>query len=115
MPSEDSTFKPAFKLMSGRIAAFMITFLTPMALVRVFSQTEIGTYKMVMLITYTLFLIGQCGLAECLFYFLPKNPERGASYALNSTLMLFVSGMLCYAALLVSADRVAHWMSNAEL
>ena len=67
-----------------------------MLLVRVFSQAEFGTYKQFMLITYTLFLIGQCGLAECLFYFLPKNPERSASYALNSVLMLFFSGMICW-------------------
>ena len=115
MPSDGSTFKPAFKLMSGRIAAFAITFLTPVLLVRVFSQSEFGTYKQFMLITYTLFLIGQCGLAECLFYFLPKNPERSASYALNSVLMLFFSGVICWLGLLVSPSRIAHWMSNAAL
>jgi O-antigen/teichoic acid export membrane protein len=115
MQSDDSTFKPAFKLMSGRVAAFAITFLTPVLLVRVFSQSEFGTYKQFMLITYTLFLIGQCGLAECLFYFLPKNPERGASYALNSVLMLFISGMVCWAGLLLNPGRIAKWMSNADL
>src|SRR5215831_9035616 len=115
MPSDDSTFKPAFKLMSGRVAAFAITFLTPVLLVRVFSQSEFGTYKQFMLITYTLFLIGQCGLAECLFYFLPKNPERGARYSLNSVLMLFISGVVCWLGLLASQARLAHWMSNSEL
>src|SRR3974390_3235091 len=115
MASEDSTFKPAFKLMSGRVAAFAITFLTPVLLVRVFSQSEFGTYKQFMLITYTLFLIGQCGLAECLFYFLPKNPARGAAYALNSVLMLGISGLVCWAGLLVNPARVARWLSNAEL
>src|SRR5215467_2035094 len=111
-PSDESTFKPAFTLMSGRVAAFAITFLTPVLLVRVFSQSEFGTYKQFMLITYTLFLIGQCGLAECLFYFLPKNPERGASYALNSVLMLCASGMICWAGLLLNPARIANWMSN---
>lgn len=115
MASDDSTFRPAFKLMSGRVAAFAITFLTPVLLVRVFSQSEFGTYKQFMLITYTLFLIGQCGLAECLFYFLPKNPEGGASYALNSVLMLAISGMLCWLGLLVSPSRIANWMSNPQL
>jgi hypothetical protein len=32
MPSEESTFRPAMKLMSGRFAAFAITFLTPVLL-----------------------------------------------------------------------------------
>jgi O-antigen/teichoic acid export membrane protein len=115
MASEESTFTPAFKLMSGRVAAFAITFLTPVCLVRVFSQSEFGTYKQFMLITYTLFLIGQCGLAECLFYFLPKNPERGSSYALNSVLMLGISGIVCWLGLLSSPARIASWMSNAAL
>ncbi|HEY2381699.1 MAG TPA: oligosaccharide flippase family protein [Terriglobia bacterium] len=115
MPSDDSTFKPAFKLMAGRVAAFGITFLTPVLLVRVFSKAEFGTYKQFMLIMYTLFLIGQCGLAECLFYFLPKKPERGASYALNSVLMLGISGLLCWIGLLISPGRIASWMSNAAL
>src|SRR5262245_42142690 len=115
MPSDNSTFKPAFKLMSGRVAAFMITFMTGPLLARMFSQSEFGTYKQFMLITYTLFLIGQCGLAECLFYFLPKNPDRVASYALNSVLMLFISGVICWVGLMVSPGRIASWMSNAAL
>src|SRR5437870_8789353 len=95
MPSNDSTFRPAFTLMSGRVAAFAITFLTPVLLVRVFSQAEFGPYKQFTLITYTLFLIGQLGLAECLFYFLPRDPEAGARYALNSVVMLGLSGSIC--------------------
>jgi O-antigen/teichoic acid export membrane protein len=115
MASEDSTFKPAFKLMSGRVAAFVITFMTGPLIARVFSRAEFGTYKQFMLITYTLFLIGQCGLAECLFYFLPKKPERGASYALNSLLMLSISGVVCWLGLAVSAEHIAQWMKNEEL
>src|SRR5215831_15033815 len=115
MPSDNSTFKPAFKLMSGRVAAFMITFMTGPLLARMFSQSEFGTYKQFMLVTYTLFLIGQCGLAECLFYFLPKNPERGASYAVNSVFMLFLSGIVCWLGLMVSPGRLARWANNADL
>src|SRR6516162_4462314 len=115
MASDDSTFKPAFKLMSGRVLAFFITFMTGPLIARVFSRSEFGTYKQFMLVTYTLFLIGQCGLAECLFYFLPKNPARSASYALNSVVMLFISGVICWIGLMVCPGRVANWMSNAAL
>src|SRR5215831_13341947 len=115
MPSDDSTFKPAFKLMSGRVAAFAITFLTPVLLVRVFSQSEFGTYKQFMLITYTLFLIGQCGLAECLFYFLPKKPEHSPRYVMNSMVMLAISGGVCLLGLLLAGPYVVKWMSNPDL
>src|SRR6516162_1893710 len=115
MASDDSTFKPAFKLMSGRVLAFFITFMTGPLIARVFSRSEFGTYKQFMLVTYTLFLIGQCGLAECLFYFLPKKPERGASYALNSLLMLSISGVVCWLGLAAGAGHIARWMKNEEL
>ena len=115
MPSDDSTFKPAFTLMSGRIAAFAITFLTPVLLVRVFTQSEFGTYKQLLLMTYTLFFIAQCGLAESLFYFLPKNPERSGRYALNAVVMLFISGIVCAAGLLGNPKAIASWMSNPGL
>src|SRR5690242_9999431 len=92
-PSE-STFKPALMLMTGRALAFAVTFFVPAVLARVFTQTEFGTYKQFVLITYTLYSLGQFGLAECLFYFMPANPTRGGRYAFNSLVMLGVMGML---------------------
>jgi O-antigen/teichoic acid export membrane protein len=115
MPSDDSTFKPAFTLMSGRVVAFAITFLTPVLLVRVFTQSEFGTYKQLLLMTYTLFFIAQCGLAESLFYFLPKNPDKAGRYALNAVVMLFISGLLCAAGMLADPRAIASWMSNPAL
>jgi O-antigen/teichoic acid export membrane protein len=115
MPSEESTFRPAVTLMSGRIAAFAITFLTPVLLVRVFTQSEFGTYKQLLLMTYTLFFIAQCGLAESLFYFLPKNPAQGGRYAVNAVAMLFISGIVCAAGLLINPSAIASWMSNPTL
>src|SRR5215471_17741811 len=114
MPSEESTFRPAMKLMSGRLAAFAITFLTPVLLVRLFTQSEFGTYKQFILITFTPYLIG-CAFSECLFYFLPKDPDRGARYAMNSMLMLFTTGTLCLIAMIFNASRIAGMMSNAAL
>jgi O-antigen/teichoic acid export membrane protein len=114
MPAEESTFRPAMKLMSGRMAAFAITFLTPVLLVRLFNQSEFGTYKQFMLITFTPYLIG-CAFSECLFYFLPKDPDRGARYAMNSMLMLFATGTLCMVAMIFNASRIAGVMSNAAL
>jgi hypothetical protein len=81
----------------------------------VFTQTEFGTYKQYMLITYTLFSFGQFGLAECLFYFLPGNPERAGRYAFNSVVMLGVMGFLFSTALLLNSGRVAAWLNNESL
>jgi O-antigen/teichoic acid export membrane protein len=114
MPAEESTFRPAFKLMSGRMAAFAVTFLTPILLVRLFTQAEFGTYKQFFLVTSTPYLIG-CAFAECLFYFLPKDPARSGRYVTNSIAMLVAIGVLCAAAMIPNASRIAAMMSNAAL
>ena len=100
-----STFKPALMLMSGRALAFAVTFFVPAVLARVFTQTEFGTYKQFILITYTLYSLGQFGLAECLFYFLPANPNRGGRYAFNSLVMLGLMGVLFSTVLIVNAPQ----------
>jgi O-antigen/teichoic acid export membrane protein len=102
-------------LMSGRALAFAVTFFVPAVLARVFTQTEFGTYKQFVLITYTLYSLGQFGLAECLFYFLPANPNRGGRYAFNSLVMLGLMGVLFSTVLIVNAPRVAHWLNNDPL
>src|SRR5262245_13614888 len=114
MPSDDSTFRPAMKLMSGRMAAFAITFLTPVILVRLFSQTDFGTYKQFFLVTSTPYLIG-CAFSESLFYFLPKDPARSARYVINSMAMLAATGVICAIAILLNAGRIAQFMSNTAL
>src|SRR5437879_12894336 len=66
MREMNSTFKPTLVLMSGRSLAFAATFFIPMVLVRVFDQTEFGTYKQLFLIVSTLYGIAQLGMAESL-------------------------------------------------
>ena len=111
----DSTFKPALMLMTGRALAFAVTFFVPAVLARVFTQSEFGTYKQFMLITYTLFGLGQFGLAECLFYFIPANPGRAGRYAFNSLVMLWSMGVLFSTILLFNSSRVALWLNNDSL
>jgi O-antigen/teichoic acid export membrane protein len=113
--SSDSTFKPTLMLMTSRAFAFAVTFFVPAILARVFTQTEFGTYKQFMLITYTLFSFGQLGLAECLFYFLPANPARAGRYVVNSVVMLGVMGILLASVLLLNSTEAARWLNNESL
>src|SRR5262245_795416 len=111
----DSTFKPALMLMTGRALAFAVTFFVPAVLARVFTPSEFGTYKQSMLITSTLFGLGQFVLAECLFYFLPANPERAGRYAFNSLVMLGGMGLIFSSLLMFNSGRVADWLNNQPL
>jgi O-antigen/teichoic acid export membrane protein len=115
LKTDDSTFRPALLLMSGRTIAFAVTFFVPAVLARIFSQTEFGTYKQFYLITYTLYGLGQLGLAECLFYFLPADPGNAGRYAVNSLVMLGVIGVMFSAGILVNSSTIAVLLSNPHL
>jgi O-antigen/teichoic acid export membrane protein len=113
--SNSSTFRPALLLMSGRAAAFAVTFLIPVVLSRIFSQADFGTYKQVFLIVYTLYGIGQIGMAECLFYFIPGSPKEAGRLVANSVFVLGITGLLCFLGLVAVSERMATWLSNPEL
>jgi O-antigen/teichoic acid export membrane protein len=101
--------------MSGRAVAFAVTFFVPAVLARVFSQTEFGTYKQWYLVVYTLFGLGQLGLAECLFYFLPLKPHAAGRYAFNSLVMLGTMGLCFSTGLLLNSSRVTVLLNNPGL
>ena len=109
------SFKPTLVLIAGRAVAFAATFFIPVVLVRVFDQSEFGTYKQVFLIYATLFPIMQVGMAESLFYFLPADPGRGGRYAANSLLVLLLAGLGCVGLLAAGAGPIAGWLGNVEL
>lgn len=110
-----STLRPALRLMSGRVVGFAASFLIPIALVRIFDQHDFGTYKQLFLIAATLYGIGQLGMAESLYYFLPRSPEAGARHVANTALALVAGGVASLVALLLGGSAVARWLGNPGL
>ena len=114
-PAGGSVFKPAFMLMSGRALGFIAAFAIPVVLVRVFNQTEFGTYKQLFLLYTTLYGIAQVGMAESLYYFIPTSPEQRGSYIVNSLCALAVSGVLCLGILSAASGWLGRWFHNPGL
>lgn len=111
----NSTVRPALLLMSGRAIAMVATFLVPLALVRIFDQTEFGTYKQIFLIYGTLYSISQIGMAESLFYFLPRAGREAVGYVANAFLCLAVAGLASLGLLWAGAPTLARWLGNPDL
>lgn len=111
----DSTFKPTFFLVCGRAIGFAASFGIPIVLVRIFTPTEFGTYKQLFLIYATLYGIGQLGMAESLFYFLPLAPRRGGRYILNAILALAAAGLACLVVLVVGGPHISSLLGNSDL
>ena len=76
---------PASALVIGRSVGFAAAFAIPIVLSRMLDQTEFGTYKQLFLIYATLFGVAQLGMAECLYYFIPKD-STGAGQHIASAL-----------------------------
>src|SRR5213593_2609631 len=110
-----STFRPALVLMTGRVLGFAVSFCLPIILVRIFDQSEFGTYKQIFLIYGTLFGIAQLGMTESLFYFLPSAVRDAGSYVVNSMLVLAAAGPACLVLLTTASGTIAGWMSNPGL
>ena len=101
--------------MSGRTVGFAVSFFIPVVLVRLLDQTDFGTYKQIFLIAGTLYGIGQLGMAESLFYFLPLSPRDGARFVANALLALVLGGFGCLVFLEVAGGAVSRWLSNGAL
>ena len=64
-----------------------------MLLVRTFNQAEFGTYKQLFLIYGTLYGLAQFGMAESLYYFVPRKPHEAGPYIANALITLALAGV----------------------
>lgn len=109
------SFGPEVVLILGRGIGCAVAFLIPVALARIFDPADFGTYKQLFLIFATLYYIAQVGMAESLFYFVPRDAAGGGRYAVNSVLALAAMGLVTFAGLGLAAPRVAAFMGNPDL
>lgn len=111
----DSLFRPALVLMSGRALGFLATFAIPVVLARLLDLGAFGTYKQLFLLYSTLYCIGQLGMAESLFYFLPAAPRNGGRYALNAMAVAGLAGAGGLALLYALRGSIAGALNNPAL
>lgn len=109
------SFKPVVTLIAGRVLAFIFTFFIPVALVRAFDLASFGTYKQVFLVYMTLYGIAQLGMAESLYYFIPRHAADGGKLVFNSLVSMAAAGLVCLATLAVVAPTLAKWLGNPHL
>ena len=110
-----TSFKPTIALIAGRASSFIVTFFIPVVLVRVFDQATFGTYKQVFLLYMILYGIAQLGMAESLYYFIPRRTAEGGRVVLNSVVMLALAGLACLGALAAFSSDIARWVGNPEV
>ena len=112
MSKSDSTFKPAMLLTGGRIVGFLATFFIPVVLVRVFDKVDFGTYRQLFLIFTTIFYAAQFGMAESLYYFMPKSPALSNRYIVNAIVALSCAGVLCLGLIVAGESQLSRLVNN---
>src|SRR5262249_13158428 len=63
----------------------------------------------------TLHMIGQFGMAESLFYFLPRAKDRAGRYVVNALLFLSAAGVASLVLLEVAGTPIAEGLNNPAL
>jgi O-antigen/teichoic acid export membrane protein len=112
---ENAVSQPAFLLVAGRTMGFVVSFAIPVVLARLFSRAEFGTYKQLFLIYATLYGLAQAGMAESLYYFIPRQPGDAGRHVTNATATLALVAAGCAALLYAARTGIAAWMTNPDL
>jgi O-antigen/teichoic acid export membrane protein len=104
---QDHVTGPAFLLVGGRTVGLIATFAIGPIFARVFSVDDIGTFKAFFLAYAILYGLAQLGMAESLYYFLPRAAGNIGRYVCNAALTLLVAGIGCVALLWVARTSIA--------
>jgi O-antigen/teichoic acid export membrane protein len=101
--------------MTGRGICFLINLVTPIFLVRYFSQSEYGEYRQMMLILTSFSTILPLGLIHSLFYFLPSYPKEKRIYLSQTILFMFFTGLAFFLLFYIFNKEIAVYLKNNQL
>jgi O-antigen/teichoic acid export membrane protein len=115
MSAKDHVTGPAFLLVLGRTVGMIATFAIMPIFARTFSVEEVGTYRTFFIVFGTVFGLAQLGMAESLYYFLPRASAHIGRYVCNAAFTLAATGLACLAVLWVARDVIAGYFDNPAL
>ncbi len=102
-------------LVMSRLLSATLTFGLPLALVRLLTPQAFGTYKQFFLVAQTMLMIGQLGLTQSLYYFLPRGGADRGVYVSQTVFSLGLLGIGFGSALYLAAPLVGGWVGSGEL
>lgn len=102
-------------LLVGRTLGFAVAFGIPVVLARVLDQHEFGTYKYLFLIATTLNVVLQFGMAESLYYFVPRQSGSAGRPVANALTMLALIGLVVAVGLAFGHATVARLLDSASI
>jgi O-antigen/teichoic acid export membrane protein len=107
----DSTSRPMLKLVVGRSIGLAASFAIGVVLARLFEPAAFGVYKQFFLVYATLYGVLQLGMAESLYYFVPRGSAHTGRYVGNAIVMLVAVGLVSTAGLYAARPIIADWLT----
>jgi O-antigen/teichoic acid export membrane protein len=107
----DRSARPALLLVGGRSIGLVASFAIGIVLARLFDPAVFGTYKQFFLVYATLYGVMQLGMAESLYYFVPRQSQHTGRYVCNAMVMLALGGLACTVGLYVARNAIGGWLS----
>lgn len=97
------------------MAAFVLTLLLPVILVRIFDKAQIGTYRQIFLVVGTACNVLPLGFTMSAFYYLPRETERRGLIVMNILVFLAGIGMLGGGIIAFFPSVIDHIIGGNEL
>jgi O-antigen/teichoic acid export membrane protein len=107
----DSSSRPAMLLVVGRSVGLAASFAIGIVLARLFDPAVFGTYKQFFLVYATLYGVLQLGMAESLYYFVPRQSQHTGRYVANAIAMLTAAGLLGTLGLYLAREAIGGWLT----
>ena len=99
-------------MFSGKFITFVIRFIIPLILVRVFNKEEYGTYRQMFLVGSFLIPILQMGMASSVFFFFPNVKGKESQLFSQTFIFLVLSGLLSFPILYLFEDSLVWLFKN---
>ncbi|GAC1341933.1 MAG: hypothetical protein NVSMB23_14120 [Myxococcales bacterium] len=102
-------------LVLSRVTSFVVGLGLPLLLVRLLEPDQYGAYKQFFLVSLTVGMIGQIGMTQSLFYFVPRGGAQRGVYVAQTLTVLAGIGLLVGIAFWAMAPRLGVWLGSPEL
>jgi O-antigen/teichoic acid export membrane protein len=102
-------------LVLSRTTSFAVGLGLPLLLVRLLEPAQYGAYKQFFLVGLTVLMVGQIGMTQSLFYFVPRGGPRRGVYVAQTLIVLAGLGLVLGAGLWGLAPWLGAWLGSPEL
>ncbi len=107
--------KQAGLLTASRAAGQILNVLAGLLVVRALAQHDYGTYRQLILLYTTIYLLGEAGFAQSLYHFIPRQREQARIFIGQAMVAAMAMAALWAALLIGLAGPVSDYFGNPHL